>query len=277
MIPWIGGKQSLYKLIIERFPANYRQMKYVEVFGGGGSVLLNKERSVKEIYNDFNSDLVNLFRMVRERPKELQEALRYTLNSREDFDALKARLAHGHNGDPVKWAAEFFQLVRQSYAGGHTSFGGNPRSMWAAYPLIDAVCARLQNVVIENMDCERLIRTQGGQDTLLYADPPYVLTEDYYGDLFGWPDHFRLAEALFDSGSHWLLSYNDCETIRALYSVPGIYIEKIERINNMAQRYDPGAVYEELFISNYDTSLILPDQITMSGFTPEERNTFSEG
>ncbi|WP_367575786.1 hypothetical protein [Acutalibacter intestini] len=43
-----------------------------------------------------------------------------------------------------------------------------------------------------------------------------------------------------------------CDTIRALYSVPGIYIEKIKRINNLAQRYDPGTVYEEVFISNYD-------------------------
>ena len=59
-----------------------------------------------------------------------------------------------------------------------------------------------------------------------------------------------------------LLSYNDCDTIRALYSVPGIYIEKIERINNLAQRYDPGNMYQELLISNYDTSLVLPEQIS---------------
>ena len=37
-----------------------------------------------------------------------------------------------------------------------------------------------------------------------------------------------------------------------LYSVPGVYIEKIERINNLAQRYDPGTMYQELLISNYD-------------------------
>ncbi len=253
MIPWIGGKQSLYRLIIRRFPADYRQRKYVEVFGGGGSVLLNKEPSLKEVYNDFNSSLVNLFRMVRENPLELQKALRYVLNSREDFDIVKTRLAQGHNKNPVKWAADFYQLIKQSYAGGGTSFGGSPRSMWAAFPLIDAVSARLQNVVIEHMDFERLIKTHGGPDTIFYLDPPYVLTEDYYGGLFGAPDHFRLADALFETDSLWLLSYNDCDTIRNLYSVPGIYIEKVERINNMAQRYDPGSVYREVFISNYDT------------------------
>ena len=115
MIPWIGGKQALCRAIISRFPADFRQRTYVEVFGGGASVLLNKERSVKEIYNDFNSNLVNLFRAVRDSPSELQAALRYILNAREDFDTVKARLARGHNKDPVLWARDFYQLIRQSY------------------------------------------------------------------------------------------------------------------------------------------------------------------
>lgn len=272
LIPWIGGKQALCRAIISRFPADYRQMKYVEVFGGGGSVILNKERSAKEVFNDFNSHLVNLYRMVRERPVELQAALRYVLNSREDFDAIRARMAHGHNNDPVLWARDFFQLFKQSYGGGGTSFGGNPRSMWASLPLIDAVAERFQYVVVENLDFERLFRLHDDEGTIFYLDPPYVLTEDYYGKLFGSKDHMRLANVLLGAKALWLLSYNDCETIRALYSVPGIYIEKVERINNLAQRYDPGSKYPELLISNYDTSLVLPDQISLSGFTPEERN-----
>ena len=252
MIPWIGGKQALCRAIISRFPADYRQRTYVEVFGGGASVLLNKERSAKEFYNDFNSNLVNLFRMVRDHPKELQAALRYILNSREDFDTLKARLARGHNKDPVLWARDFYQLIRQSYGGGGTSFGASPRSTWAAFPLIDAVAERFQYVVVEHMSYERLLRTHDSEGTIFYLDPPYVLTEDYYGNLFGFPDHMLLAEILLEIKARWLLSYNDCDTIRALYSVPGIYIEKIERLNNMAQRYDPGNMYQELLISNYD-------------------------
>lgn len=272
IFPWIGGKQALYKPIISRFPADYRQRKYVEVFGGGASVLLNKDRSVKEVYNDFNSALVNMYRVVREQPLEFQNRLRYVLNAREDYDYVKKRLAHGHNKDPVQWAVDFYILIKFSYGGGGTSFGGSPRSMWAAFPIIDAVAARFQNVVVENQDFERLIGNHDGPGTLFYCDPPYVLTEDYYGNLFGSSDHFRLANLLLGAQGLWLLSYNYCDTVVALYSVPGIYIEKVERINNLAQRYDPGAMYEEVFISNYDTTLILPDQISLSGFVPEERN-----
>ena len=38
-----------------------------------------------------------------------------------------------------------------------------------------------------------------------------------------------------------------------LYQQPGILIEEVDRINNMAQRYEGGAVYREVLISNYDT------------------------
>ena len=52
----------------------------------------------------------------------------------------------------------------------------------------------------------------------------------------------------------FLVSYNDCPEIRALWNIPGIYIEEITRLNNLAQRYESGAEYHEVFISNYDTS-----------------------
>ena len=51
----------------------------------------------------------------------------------------------------------------------------------------------------------------------------------------------------------FLVSYNDCPEIRKLWDNPGIRIESIERLNNLAQRYDGGCMYGELLISNYDT------------------------
>lgn len=50
-----------------------------------------------------------------------------------------------------------------------------------------------------------------------------------------------------------MLSYNDCPEIRELYSRDGIMIESTTRLSNIAQRYDAGKQYPELFISNYDT------------------------
>ena len=92
-------------------------MIYVEVFGGGGSVLLNKERSVREVLNDANGNLINLYRVVREHPEELKDRLLYVLHSREDFKIAQRRLAQFSYKDDILRAADFYQVVRQSYVG----------------------------------------------------------------------------------------------------------------------------------------------------------------
>jgi len=55
------------------------------------------------VFNDRNSNLVNLYRMVREFPLELQNQLRYTLNSREDYDIIKGNYTEKIRSEP-KWA-----------------------------------------------------------------------------------------------------------------------------------------------------------------------------
>ena len=74
----------------------------------------------------------------------------------------------------------------------------------------------------------------------------------------------------------WLLSYNYCPETVDLYSKPGLYIEKLERPNNTAQKYDPGSMYEEILVSNFDTSKPLPLQMSLSGDVPKERDFMME-
>ena len=92
-IPWVGGKRALREQIVSMFPIYYE--RYIEVFGGGGWVLFYKPPGNDfEVYNDYNSLLVNLYRCVRERPGELMDELKYVLNAREDFDRVRMLLAH---------------------------------------------------------------------------------------------------------------------------------------------------------------------------------------
>ena len=119
----MGGKQALCSTILQRFPPGFRNKIYVEVFGGGGSILLNKERSVREILNDKNGNLINLYRVVREHPNELKDRLLYVLHSREDFQIAQRRLAEFSYKDDILRAADFYQVIRQSYAGnGHEDY-----------------------------------------------------------------------------------------------------------------------------------------------------------
>ena len=90
---WVGGKKALREEVLARFPLYYE--RYIEVFGGGGWVLFHKPPGTDfEVYNDLNGNLAALYRTVRDHPRELQERLRYVLNSREDFMRLKQVLEH---------------------------------------------------------------------------------------------------------------------------------------------------------------------------------------
>ena len=75
----------------------------------------------------------------------------------------------------------------------------------------------------------------------------------------------------------WLLSYNLCPEVLELYQQPGIFIEQVDRINNMAQRYEGGAVYQEVLISNYDTRKSAQAQLYLFEPAAEERKILWNG
>ncbi len=177
---WVGGKKALRNEIVERFPADYD--RYIEVFGGGGWILFHKEPGKFEVYNDFNPNLANLYRCVRDKPDELVEELRFTLNSRTDFEFIRETIKSKTDLPDVKRAAYFYQLIRISYASGLDSFGSQPHSMWSNFPLIYNACKRLQKVIIENKDFEKLISQYDRAESFFYCDPPYFDTENYYDD-----------------------------------------------------------------------------------------------
>ena len=253
---WVGGKKNLRDAVLARFPPYYE--RYIEVFGGAGWVLFHKPPGMDfEVWNDFNGNLSNLYRCVRDKPNKLKYKLRYVLNSREDFDRIASLHKRGIFSKlcDVDRAAKFYQLIRYSYASGLDSFASQPHSIWTDFPMIDLAARRLQKVIIENKDFEKLIRQYDRPVSFFYCDPPYFATENYYKDVgFTAKDHIRLRDALLDIKGRFLVSYNDCPEIREIWHKPNIHIEEISRLNNLAQRYDGGCQYAELLISNYDTS-----------------------
>lgn len=182
LLRYYGGKFRIADWVISHFPDH---KCYVEPFGGGAAVLLKKPRSYAEVYNDIDSQIVNLFRVVRD-PKlsaELIEALKLTPYAREEFknaqevcdDAVESArrtllLSHmGHGSSGLKKRCTGFR--------GDVSRPIDIRSLtgrWAEYgERIAFFCERLQGVLIENVSWERLVDKQDCIDTLFYVDPPY--------------------------------------------------------------------------------------------------------
>ena len=84
-IAWIGGKKLLRKEIVKRFPEE-GFTRYVEVFGGAGWVLFEKEQGKElEVFNDRDSNLINLYRCIKYHCGELQRELEWLTISREQF------------------------------------------------------------------------------------------------------------------------------------------------------------------------------------------------
>ena len=126
---WLGGKKALRDAVLARFPPYYE--RYIEVFGGAGWVLFHKPPGMAfEVYNDFNGNLSNLYRCVRDKPNKLKYKLRYVLNSREDFDRIALLHKRGifEKLCDADRASKFYQLIRYSYASGLDSFGSQPHS-----------------------------------------------------------------------------------------------------------------------------------------------------
>ena len=281
-IPWVGGKRSLRDIILPSFPLGYK--RYVEVFGGGGTILFAKDREKFEVYNDFNSDLVNMFRCIKERPLSLLKALNaFPIHSRQEFNMLLEFLDNKEPEFPymqsevqvveeffdeqdkeqilknlntkaelydVERAATFYKLIRYSYGSSGKSFGGQPVNLANTLLNLYAASNRLQETVIENKDFESLIKQYDRPDTFFYLDPPYVETEGHYMVEFPKEDHIRLYNCLKEIKGYFLLSYNDCEFIKELYK--DYTIVERSRANSLAHRYNPGSEFRELLIANYD-------------------------
>ncbi|CAM2143739.1 DNA adenine methylase [Pararobbsia alpina] len=199
-----GGKFKLADWIISHFPVH---RIYVEPYGGAASVLLSKERSYQDVYNDLDGELVNLFRVARDRGPELLHVLELTPYSRDEF-----RLSYERSEDDLERARRV--VVRSFMGHGSNSHnrltgfrrhsrasGTSPCGDWRNLPEAFAqIIERLRGVVIECRDALGLIAEQDSTDTLFYLDPPYVASTrdkgaDYRFELTD-NDHRLLACAM---------------------------------------------------------------------------------
>jgi DNA adenine methylase len=252
-IPWVGGKSRLRKQILEMFPTDKPKL-YIEVFGGAGWVLFARDNHAQtEVFNDKDGHLINLYRCIQHHCEELKREIlcfnsEPALNSRELFEDYLAQLKTRGLTD-IQRAARYFYLIKISYGAGRECFCCNKKTLDGAVGKLPEIQKRLKNVVIENCDFERILKTYDRDGALFYLDPPYFKAENFYQG-FEHCDHERLLESVKKIKGKFILSYNDEPEIRALYK--GYNITEVERLNNLAVRYaDRNKTYNELIITNF--------------------------
>ena len=247
-------------------------------------MLLGKPEGKFEVYNDIDGELVNLFRVIKNRPAELMLELGLLpLNSRAEFndwlhfhnggndpsihlgtqemildgtlpkewaEEMKATLRRRANYREVRQAAAFLMRVRNSYSSSGRSFACQPFNIRSLFDMIWEMSFRLANVIIEQQSFEVLIPHYDRVDSFFYGDPPYYDSEYVYEAEFDWDHHVLLKETLAQCKGKWLISQVDCPEIRYLFKDYDIL--DFKRIHPMVQKYTPGKQFGELLIGNYD-------------------------
>lgn len=186
VLRWRGGKWKLAPWLLRFMP---KHRVYVEPFGGAASVLLRKPRSHAEVYNDLDSEAVNLFRVLRDPPlaARLIDKLAMTPFARDEFLG-----SYALTGEPVEDARRFVCRSFMGYGSNahasnldgraQTGFRSNsnrssavPARDWTGLPVsLSVTVERLRGVIVENRDAIAVMACHDDARTLHYVDPPYL-------------------------------------------------------------------------------------------------------
>lgn len=217
---WYGGKNKMAKNIIPLLP---KHKIYVEPFGGGANVLLQKDPSPVEVYNDVHQGLYALFYVLRnkELSLELQRLLTLTMYSRNEFENCRDWQAET---EILQKAYKFFVLNRQSFGGTNHSWGriistsaremSATNSRWIiAIESLPELHERWKRVQVENLDYRKCILDYDTPETLFYLDPPYVTetrSKDKYKHDLTTQDHAELIDLILSlKGQAVISGYNN--------------------------------------------------------------------
>jgi len=224
--PYYGGKFIHLDWLLPLLP---KANTFADVFGGSGVVLINREPSPVEIYNDLNGEVVNFFKQLRDNGEELISLLELTPVSRKEFndsisdkresysDLERARLFYvkikqiRESNLMRKNESGWRYVVTQSRCGKSSNVSAWLNSM----PKLKQICKRLLEVQIECEDALSILDRYDSDETLFYCDPPYVhstrVDKNCYVYEMEEEQHRRLLERIGEVKGKVAISGYDCD------------------------------------------------------------------
>ncbi len=212
LLGFYGGKSRKVEVLIRFLPPH---KSYIEVFGGAASLLIYKPPSKIEVYNDRDENLVNFFRVLRDKKDLLIEKIRYTPYSRAEYNYA---LNLNKITDEVERARLFAVLIWQGFGlkawrTGWSYSVDSINRVRAWDKLVDklfVIAERFRNVQIECDDYEKIIERYDSKDALFYLDPPYIpdtrIAKKAYRMEMNNADYERLVEILLRTKGKIILS-----------------------------------------------------------------------
>lgn len=267
-LKWVGGKRQLLSSINQHIPNKIST--YYEPFIGGGAIFFHNQPK-KAIINDLNSELINVYKVIRDSPNELIEDLKTHKNEANYFYEIRAldRSPEYSDLSNIKKASRIIFLNKTCYNGLYrVNNSGEFNSPFGRYKnpnivnevTIKAVSNYLNNNKIEilNSDYEEVLKNIR-KGAFVYFDPPYhPLSKSsnftgYNQGGFSMYDQIRLRDVcnkLNEKGIKFLLSNSDAPLIKEIYKDYDITLVKATRsINSNAKKR--GEI-NEVLIKNYE-------------------------
>jgi DNA adenine methylase len=261
---WYGGKYSHLTWLLPLLPDTRH---YCEPFGGSAVVLINRDPSPIETYNDLDGDVVNFFKVLRDQREALIQAIGLTPFSREEFERAIEEPNDGLS--ELERARRFFIRARQVRTGlaqtatpgrwahcrltSRADMAGAVSRWLGSVEGLAEVAQRLLRVQIENRPALEVIERYDSEETLFYCDPPYP--HDARGDSNAYAyemtdaDHEALAKALHRVEGKVAVSGYHCDLLEDLYG-DWHFVE--EEVKNCHSVKEPR---QEVLWINYDLPL----------------------
>ncbi|AUA19762.1 DNA adenine methylase [Streptococcus suis] len=267
---WTGGKRQLLPIIKSLMPDNYNS--YFEPFIGGGAVFFELIPK-KAIINDFNSELINCYRQIKDNPQKLIQLLtkHQENNSKEYYLELRAvdRDNRINKMTDVERAARIMYMLRVNFNGLYrvnsknqfnVPYGRykNPKIVDSELILSISQYLNKNNIEILTGDFEKAVEDVGAGD-FVYFDPPYIpLSEtsaftSYTHEGFSYEEQVRLRDVfrkLDKKGAYVMLSNSSSPLVEELYK--GFNIHKVEAIRTNGAKASSRGKISEFIVTNYD-------------------------
>ena len=257
ILKWVGGKRQLLSEIIPLIDESCDN--YVEPFIGGGAVLFRLQPK-KAIINDYNTELINVYRTVRDDLDGLVALLKEheKYNSSDYYYEVRAldRTPDFDKMSNLEKAARIIYLNKTCYNGLYrvNSLGqfNSPYGRYKNPNIVNEVVLRAiskylnRNEISSRSGDYKDVLNDIEKNSFVYLDPPYMPISSsssftgYTEGGFGYDKQVELKEEcdkLNSKGVHFLQSNSDCEEIRELYKDYRIKVVKAKRaINSDAKK-----------------------------------------
>lgn len=256
LFPYIGKKPPrIGREVVEAFKQSGCEI-FVDLFCGSLAMLCYLPWDVKVVVNDINGNLTNLYRIIKDRPSDFVSEVMKLPYSEVVFQKCKEDLKSGSITSDLDKAVAYFYVSFGAYRGRmdnplfHISTTVNTNraeDYQKSIQWILRLSKRLQSVEILNRDFREVLQSYNTKDVFIYADCPYLGTEDYYDYVFSPQDHKDLAEMLKSHKGKFALSSKAKKDLRKLYRSNNHYVLNFEDTYRL-----PDKRHREQLIVNFE-------------------------